>query len=160
MSTGQTAIDAFARAVEEGEALWWLGSLATIKATARDTAGQFSLVEVLEGEGEAPLHVHHREDEAFWVLEGEVVFEIGGKTIETGPGSFVFGPRDVPHRYTVKRGPARMIFLFTPGGFEDFIRATSEPAPERRMPKEGEGMMPDMDALPEIARRYGAELLE
>lgn len=158
MSTGSTATEAFAHAAGEGEARWWLGSLTVIKATSRDTAGQFTLVEVMEGAGEGPLHVHHREDEAFWVLEGEIVFEIGEKTIEAGPGSFLFGPRDVPHRYTVKKGPARLIFLLTPGGFEDLIRATSEPAHERRMPREGEGMA-DMNALPEIVKRYGAELL-
>lgn len=149
---------AFALHGGEGEARWWLGSLTTIKATAADTAGQFTLVEVLEGEGEAPLHVHHREDETFWVLEGEVEFEVAGEKFEAGPGSVIFGPRDVPHRYTVKRGPARMLFLFTPGGFEDCIRATSEPARERRIPRDGEGM-PDMDALPATVKRFGAELL-
>ena len=154
----EISIKAFGRSNGEGEARWWLGSLTTIKATAADTAGKFALVEVLEGEGEAPLHVHHREDEAFWILEGDVVFEVGGAKIEAGPGSFVFGPRDIPHRYTVKRGPARMLFLFTPGGFEDCIRATSVPAIEQRMPRDGEGM-PDFETLPEIVKRYGAELL-
>ena len=57
---------------DEGEARWWFGSLAVIKATAADTGGQFTIVEVTEPPGaEAPLHVHHREDEAFWILEGE-----------------------------------------------------------------------------------------
>ncbi|OWK22063.1 hypothetical protein AJ88_14585 [Mesorhizobium amorphae CCBAU 01583] len=111
-----------------------------IKATAAQTAGQLTLIEVLENEGEAPLHVHHREDESFQVMEGEIEFEIGGKKIMAGPGSFLFGPRDVPHRYTVKRGPARMLFFFTPGGFEDLLRATSVPANNRRIPPDGEGM--------------------
>ncbi len=57
----------------EGDARWWLGRLATIKATGKETGGQYTLVEALEPEGEAPLHVHHREDEGFWVLEGEDV---------------------------------------------------------------------------------------
>lgn len=151
-------ITTFARHAQQGEHRWWLGSLAVIKATANQTGGLFTPVEVLENEGEAPLHVHHREDESFWVIEGEIEFQVGGDTISAGPGSFLFGPRHVPHRYTIKKGPARMLFLFTPGGFEEFLRATSEPAGASRIPTEGEGM-PDMDALPEIARRYGCELL-
>src|SRR5919199_2824076 len=105
----------------EGVARWWGGGLATIKATGEETGGLYSLVEVLEPEGEAPLHVHHREDEAFWVLEGEVTFEIGEQTIKASPGSFVFGPKDVPHRYIVESGPARLLFLLSPAGFEEFI---------------------------------------
>jgi mannose-6-phosphate isomerase-like protein (cupin superfamily) len=149
---------AFSLAAGSGEHRWWLGSLATIKASSEQTGGQFALVEIQENETEAPLHVHHREDESFWVLEGEIRFEVGGKVIEAGPGSFLFGPRGVPHRYTVSKGPARMLFLFTPGGFENLLRATSDPAVEARIPREGEGM-PDFDKLPEIVQRYGCEIL-
>lgn len=149
----------FARHRDQGEARWWLGSLAVIKATGRETGGLYTLVEVTENEGETPLHVHHNEDETFWVLEGDIEFEVGGKTMEAGPGSFLFGPRGVPHRYVVRRGPARILFLFTPGGFEDLLRATSDPAAERRIPVGDEGM-PDVEALPGIARRYGTEMLE
>src|SRR5215213_7688844 len=100
----------------EGEARWWGGGLATIKATGKETGGRYTLVEVLEPEGEAPLHVHHREDEAFYVLEGEMTFEIGEETIKASPGSFLFGPRDIPHRYTVDSGPAKMLFILSPAG--------------------------------------------
>ncbi|MER8404209.1 MULTISPECIES: quercetin 2,3-dioxygenase [unclassified Mesorhizobium] len=155
---GRSIPHAFCSHALDGEARWWLGSLAVIKATAAQTAGQFTLVEVLESEGEAPLHVHHREDESFLVMEGEIEFEIGGKAIMAGPGSFLFGPRDVPHRYTVKRGPARMLFLFTPGGFEELLEATSVPAGDRRIPPDGEGM-PDMKTFPDVVRHYGCELL-
>lgn len=158
MTIGTSAAAAFARQADEGEARWWLGSLATIKATGAETGGRFCLVEVRENEGETPLHVHQREDETFVVLEGEVDFEVGGRPIPAGPGTVLFGPRGVPHRYVVRRGPARMLFLFTPAGFEDLLRATSDPAPERRIPREGEGM-PDFDALPGTVRRFGCELL-
>ena len=96
----------------EGEARWWMGGLATIKATGKETEGSYTLVEVLEPEGEQPFHVHHREDEGFWVLEGELTFsEVGEETIKASPGSFVFGPRDFPHRYTVDSGPAKLLFF-------------------------------------------------
>lgn len=147
----------------EGEARWWLGvSLATIKATGKETGGRYTLVEVLEPEGEeAPLHVHHREDEAFWVLEGELTFEVGEETIKASPGSFLFGPKDVPHRYTVNAGPARLLFVLSPSGFEDFIYATSEPAQERTLPPPPEGppSEAEMERLDALARQYGCEIL-
>ena len=68
----------FAHEPGEGEALWWIGMLATIKATAEQTGGQYTLVEILAPEGFAsPLHVHHFEDEGFYVLDGSVTIELG-----------------------------------------------------------------------------------
>jgi mannose-6-phosphate isomerase-like protein (cupin superfamily) len=145
----------------EGEARWWLGGLATIKATGKETGGLYTLVEVLEPEGEAPLHVHHREDEGFWVLEGEVTFEVGEEKIKASAGSFVFGPKGVPHRYTIESGPARMLFVLSPAGFEEFIYASSEPAKERTLPPQPEGppSEAEIEQLAELARQYGGELL-
>ncbi len=162
-SMNEDAARAYGLDEGEGEARWWLGvSLATIKATGKETGGRYALVEVLEPEGEeAPLHVHHNEDEGFWVLEGELTFEVGGEKIKASPGSFLFGPRDVPHRYTVESGPARLLFILSPAGFEEFIYATSEPAKELTLPPPPGGP-PDeaeMEQLGALARRYGAEIL-
>jgi quercetin dioxygenase-like cupin family protein len=162
-SMNEEAARAYGLEEGEGDARWWLGvSLATIKATGKETGGLYTLVEVLEPEGEeAPLHVHHHEDEAFWVLEGELTFYVGDETIKASPGSFLFGPKDVPHRYTVNSGPARLLFLLSPAGFEEFIYATSEPAKELVLPPPPEGP-PDeaeMEQLGAIAHRYGCELL-
>jgi quercetin dioxygenase-like cupin family protein len=147
----------------EGEAWWWGGvSLATIKATGKETGGHYALVEVLGAEGEeVSLHVHHREDEAFWVIEGELTFQVGDETIKASPGSFLFGPKDVPHGFTVDSGPARLLFLLSPAGFEEFIYATSEPARERTLPPPTEGppSEAEMEQLGAVARKYGCELL-
>jgi quercetin dioxygenase-like cupin family protein len=146
----------------EGEARWWGGGLATIKATGEETDGLYSIVEVLEPQGaQAPLHLHRKEDEAFYVLEGEMTFEIGEETIKASPGSFLFGPKDVPHRYTVESGPARLLFLLSPAGFEELIYATSEPASERTLPPppEGQPSEAEMEQLGALARQYGCELL-
>jgi quercetin dioxygenase-like cupin family protein len=146
----------------EGEAWWWWGSLATIKATGEETGGQYTLVEVLEAQGAAaPLHVHHNEDEAFFVLEGEMTFYVGEETIKAGPGSFLFGPKDVPHAYTVESGPARLLFLLTPAGFEGLIRETSEPAKSATLPPqpEEEPNEAEMEQLMAIAARYGGEIV-
>jgi mannose-6-phosphate isomerase-like protein (cupin superfamily) len=143
----------------EGDARWWLGGLVTVKATGKETDGRYALVEVLDPEGPQPLHVHHREDEGFWILEGEVIFEVGDETIKASPGSFVFGPKDVPHRYTVESGPAKILFVISPAGFEELIYATSEPAKELSLPPEPEGS-PDeaeMEQLHGLCRQYGVE---
>jgi mannose-6-phosphate isomerase-like protein (cupin superfamily) len=152
---------AFSLGAGEGEALWWLGSLTTIKATSEQTEGRYSLVEVLEPRGvEAPLHVHHREDEGFWVLEGEVTFRIGEEEIPAGPGSFVFGPRGVPHSYRVDSETARLLFILSPGGMEGFIRASSEPAASLTIPpSDGVYDESEMEGLVALAREYGAEIL-
>jgi mannose-6-phosphate isomerase-like protein (cupin superfamily) len=143
----------------EGEARWWIGGMATMKATGKETGGHYALVEVLDPEGPQPLHVHHREDEGFWILEGEVTFEVGDQTIKASPGSFVFGPKDVPHRYTVESGPARILFVLSPAGFEDLIYATSEPAKEITLPPAPEGPPneAEIEQLQAICRQYGVE---
>lgn len=74
---------------DEGEARWWFAALAVIKATAADTGGQMTIVDMTEPPGaQAPLHVHHREDEAFWILEGDVTLEVGDATIEASAGDY------------------------------------------------------------------------
>ncbi len=105
-----------------------------------------------------PLHVHHREDEGFWVLEGDVTFEVGGATIEAHAGDYAFGPRDIPHRYTVGDSGCRMLFIFTPGGFEDLLIATSEPAGSRTLPPPSTAE-PDLGRIAAIAKAHGNELL-
>jgi quercetin dioxygenase-like cupin family protein len=143
----------------EGEARWWFGSLAEIKATAADTGGQMTIIEVTEPPGsEAPLHVHHRDDEGFWILEGDVTFEVGDKSIQASAGDYVFGPRDIPHRFTVGDAGCRMLFILVPGGIEEVIRATSEPAASRALPPPPEEE-PDMDRLKEVVAAHGYELL-
>jgi quercetin dioxygenase-like cupin family protein len=118
-----------------------------------------AIVEITNPPGFAgPLHVHHREDEAFWILDGDVTFEVGDFTIEARVGDYVFGPRGIPHRYTVGDAGARMLFIFTPGGFEEFIRATSEPAVSRTVPTPS-AEAPDLERIAAIARTYGSELL-
>jgi quercetin dioxygenase-like cupin family protein len=158
--TSQTsALEPVAVPSGEGEARWWFGSLAVIKATAADTGGQMTIVEVTEPPGtEAPLHVHHTEDEAFWILEGDVTFYVGDATIEARAGDYVFGPRDIPHRFTVGDSGCRMLFIFTPGGIEDLIRATSEPARSRTVPPPPEEP-PDLERIKAIVKEYGNELL-
>jgi quercetin dioxygenase-like cupin family protein len=146
-------------AKDEGQARWWFASLAVIKATAADTGGQMSIIEITEPPGsEAPLHVHHREDEGFWILEGDLTFEVGDATIEAEAGDYVFGPRGIPHRYTVGSAGCRMLFIMTPGGFEDLIIAMSKPAASLTLPPPSDEE-PNWEQVAAIARAHGNELL-
>src|SRR5918997_404369 len=152
----------FAHEPGEGEAWWWFGLLATIKATSEQTGGQYTLVEILAPDGYGSvLHVHHFEDEGFYILEGEMTFYVGDQTIKAQPGSFLFGPKDVPHAFTVDSGPARLLFVLSPAGFEGLIREMGEPARSLSIPPQPEEP-PDeaeMERLAAIAARYGGEIL-
>ncbi len=144
---------------DAGEARWWLGGLTVIKATAEQTGGLLTVIEITEPPGfEAGLHVHHREDEGFWILEGDATFTIGESTVAARPGDFLFGPRDVPHGYTVGEAGCRILFILTPGGMEELIRATSEPAAQRTLPPPGRGE-PDWETLEIAAQAHGCEIL-
>ena len=152
----------FAHEPAQGEAWWWVGVLATIKATAEQTGGQYTLVEILAPEGyPGVLHVHHHEDEGFYILEGELTLHVGDQTLKAHPGSFLFGPKDVPHAFTVDSGPARLLFVLSPAGFEDLIREMGEPARELAIPPQPEEP-PDeaeMQRMMAIAAKYGNEIL-
>ena len=144
---------------DEGEARWWFGSLAVIKATAASTGGQMTVIEVTEAPGaEAPLHLHHHDDESFWILAGDVTFEVGDVTIGVGAGDYVFAPRGIPHRYTVGSQGCRMLFLLTPGGFEELVIGMSEPAVSRTLPPPSEAE-PDWERVAAVAQAHGCELL-
>ncbi len=157
--TSAQALHPMAVAKGEGEARWWLGNLAVIKARAEDTAGLVSILEITEPPGfDGPLHVHHREDEGFWVLEGGATFEVGGETIEAHAGDFVFGPRDIPHRYSVGENGCKLLFIMTPAGFENLVLEMSEPAASRTLPPPSEEE-PDWERIAAIAEKYGCELL-
>lgn len=143
-----------------GERLRWLGDPTTLKVTSRETSGRYALAEIVSTpESFVPLHVHHREDEAFYVLDGEVSFWVGEERSDAGPGAFVFGPKDVPHRYEVTSPSARMLMLFSPGGFEGFIRETADPAGHEPRPGALEDDF-DVEAMLAAAERFGAEVLD
>src|SRR5215467_8742612 len=143
---------------DQGEAIWFLRNRMTIKATGASTGGAFGLVESLIAPGfSPPLHVHHREEESFWVLEGELTMRCGDRSFRAGPGAFVFLPRDVPHTFVVEGdAPARMLTLLTPGGGEGVFIDAGRPA-------EGDGLPPaappDIEKLKRVSERYGAEIV-
>ncbi|TGS14982.1 cupin domain-containing protein [Mesorhizobium sp. M2E.F.Ca.ET.209.01.1.1] len=156
--SSHTADDARFLGPGEGEAIWFLRNRMTVKATEASTGGGFGLLESLIAPGfSPPLHVHRREDESFYVLEGELTMKCGDRIFRAPAGSFVFLPRNVPHTFVVEGDkPARMLTLLTPGGGEGVFIDAGRPA-------EGEGLPPasppDIEALKRVSARYEAEII-
>ena len=159
MNTPSSTASPIALRQDEGEALWFLGVLATIKAASEMTSGRVAVIEHLAPEGAgSPLHVHHREDEWFYIIEGNLIFWVGGRTIEASAGSFVYGPRDIPHTFTVTSTEARFLLVAEPAGFENFMRTLAEPAQTRSLPP-ATGQPPDPARMMAVAAEYGIEIL-
>jgi quercetin dioxygenase-like cupin family protein len=150
---------AITRAPGEGEHVWAFGTLATLKATGEQTAGRATVIEQRAPRGAgSPLHVHRREDEWFYVLEGSITFWVGGDVFEAEAGAFVYGPRDVPHTFAVSSDEARFLLVTGPSGFDAFMRAAGEPAPSATIPPPA-GPPADMGPLVQLAAGYGIEIL-
>jgi quercetin dioxygenase-like cupin family protein len=140
--------------------VWYNGSLMTFLATGEDTQGQFALIEAVVRNGNAPpQHIHRREDEIFYVLEGELAVSVGDRTTKAVPGTMVFLPRNVPHSFTVESEQVRMFILITPSGFEGWFKELSVPAPAMTLPPASEVAYKDVQRMLEVAPRYGLEFV-
>lgn len=147
---------------EEGRPIWSFGALMNLKMTGDETGGAFALVDHLADPGvESPYHVHHREEELFYVLDGEIdcfYGEGGDARIRAGPGETVYLPRDIPHGFRIASSdPCRMLVLVAPAGVEELWLEAGEPAPELTTPPPQEEP-PDLDAMAPLFDRYGVEV--
>lgn len=152
--------NAFASAHGDGQAFWFLSTLIEMKATAENTGGVFSLFEELHPPGyETPMHIHRNEEEAFYVVEGEATFTVGEETISAKPGTFLYGPRDIQHKYKVEGSmPLKLLIMLLPAGGEQFFIESSVPADEFKLPPDT--LAPDMGKLIAAAQKYGIEIVE
>ncbi|HET9720514.1 MAG TPA: cupin domain-containing protein [Solirubrobacteraceae bacterium] len=154
------------RVVTEDELLWFLGTLVRVKLEGRHTAGRFGLWEGVLPRGAAPPLHSHPQDETFYLLEGEVTAWLAEPErcdedwVEThgrrcGAGAVIFAPAGTPHTFRVESDTARMLFLSTPAGIEDYVRALSEPAqwPWLQPPPDGPRVPPERVA--EVERELG-----
>ncbi len=126
-----------------------------VKADSRDTAGLLAVFEgsLAPGEPGPPLHLHTREDEALYVLEGTVLLQIGEDRHELTAGAFAWIPRDTPHAFANAAGTAvRMMNICVPGGLEGLFAEQGEYFARLRG-------APDPAELGRIGARYGGRLL-
>jgi uncharacterized cupin superfamily protein len=153
-----TQVRPYVRRDGEGDALWFLGNLVTVKATGAQTRGRLTVVEFVNPPGFAPpLHRHIEEDELFYVLSGTAEFRCDGVELPAGPGDLVLLPVGLAHTFLVGPDePLRCLQITTPSGFEDFAAAVGEPAAERRLP---EPAPVDPAALGHAAALHAVEIL-
>jgi quercetin dioxygenase-like cupin family protein len=142
----------------EGDAVWSLGGRFTTKLAGKDADEQLALIEaVVWRGGEPPLHIHHREHEAWYVLEGQLTFHVGDAELVATAGSFAFAPKGVPHAFTVDVEPTRVLLVAAPAGFERFATELGVPAAGTTPPDDLE--VPGPDVLGPVAERYGIEVI-
>ncbi len=163
MSAGETGTERGTVGVypDGGRSIWLLGMLATFKAVSEETGGEYSLYELtIPPQLGALPHIHHRETEAFYVLDGEVEFLKGEHTVRAGVGEFVFIPKGMVHGFTnAGQEVARCLAIVTPGGLhEKLLAGLGEQAKAETLPPPPEGV-PDVERIAQIVRKYGTEML-
>ncbi len=145
----------------EGRSLWVLGELVTHKTARDQTGGAYSLFEVTTQPGEGPPpHVHHREDESFYVLEGEYEFFSGEGIIQVGAGSLLCVPRGALHAHkNVGEGVGRLLATQTPGGlYERFFEEVGEEVDGHDGGPPAFDDQPDARTVMEVAAAHGIEI--
>ena len=143
----------------EGRLLWVLGELVTRKVASEQTGGAYSLFEVVtQPQVGPPPHIQHREDECFYVLEGEYEFLVEGRTLRMPAGSLLYVPKGNLHAHkNVGEETGRMLVSQTPGGLhERFFEELGEPAKDTLSPVSEEP--PNVQRIGTIAAKYGIEI--
>lgn len=159
-STRAPSLEPAPVAAGDGLRVWAMGVLVTLKALAEDTGGGYSLFEdeVPPGAGPPP-HVHSREDETWYMLDGELDWVVGGRTFPARTGAFLHLPRGVPHSFSNRSGrPARMVLTYAPAGFEAWFLEVGKPVADPSIPAP---VTPDeIRAAVEAAERYGVSFVK
>jgi quercetin dioxygenase-like cupin family protein len=148
------------RGRDEGQATWFFNALMTTVASTAETGGAYSLTEhLVTSASNPPMHVQVDEDEAFYILDGEVEFEVDGQVAVATAGTFAFVARGAAHTFRVLTETARMLVICSgkpADNLEDFFLGMGQPATERRLPEPG---APDEARLVELCARTGIELV-
>ena len=158
MSTATTST--IIRTGDDGQATWFFNALVTTKAAMSETAGVYSLTEhLVTAASNPPMHVQTDEDEAFYILDGEIEFEVDGNVAIATSGTFAFVARGAAHTFRVLTPTARMLVICSgkpADNLEDFFTSMGTPATERALPTPG---APDLDRLMELCDRTGIALV-
>jgi mannose-6-phosphate isomerase-like protein (cupin superfamily) len=145
----------------QGRALWHLGALMQFKALMSETNDQFWALEGFADRNMAvPLHAHTREDELWFVIEGEIRFTVGDATYDAGPGAFAYIPRGVAHTFQIRSATARWFGVGIGGALDQWFFETGEPAQALTLPPPA--APPDETAVAAIVaslQAYGTETL-
>jgi quercetin dioxygenase-like cupin family protein len=128
------------------------GETVIFKAVSTDTDGAYTLIEVIdEPQAGPPMHLHRREDEAFYVLEGTFAFQVGDRALTATAGWFITAPKGTPHSYkNIGTTPARMLTLFVPAGIENFFEDLSKLTAAGTL---------DIDSIVAVSAKQGIEVV-
>ncbi len=157
--SSRTITNPYGIAAGEGLAdVWFKTGRVTVKAGRAETGNAFSQIETDDPRGLATaLHVHHNEDESFYVVEGDVTLLVGGERIDLATGDYAFAPRGIAHAYIVRSERARMLVTFSPGGLEELFVAFGMPVDAGEPP--GGEVQPPIDELVRRFGGYGCEIV-
>lgn len=158
MTVAQPVGTPYTLSAGEGRSIWFLGTLMTVIAGDEQTGGAYTLIDATMPAGFGPPpHIHRAEDELFFMLEGKITVYCGEETWELEPGMAAFLPKGVVHRFVVSEdGPARMLQLTNPAGFEHFAAEVGEPATEAVLPPPS---VPDIAKLVSVAAQHNIDIL-
>jgi mannose-6-phosphate isomerase-like protein (cupin superfamily) len=140
----------------EGADFWILGDQVTAKLGPQHTGGSFSVAEITAAPGGGPPpHVHSREDEMFFVLEGMFSFFLKDRTYRGGPGACVYLPKGIPHTFkNVGDTSGKFLALAAPTGFEKFAAAVAS----KTRPTSREIDPADIQRLLALAPEFGIDM--
>jgi mannose-6-phosphate isomerase-like protein (cupin superfamily) len=142
----------------QGETFWLFGDFYAIKTTAGQTGGAYSITEIESFPGNGPPpHIHHKEDECFYVVEGAFSVIVADRIYDVADGDFVRIPRGTPHTYkNVGAIPGKMLVILTPGGFERMWAELGRPGSLNQPPKDDDPST--LNRLLSLAAGYGLEI--
>ena len=142
----------------QGPKYWIVGDQITVKITGDQTGGAYAASEnYINPQGGPPPHVHHREHECFYVLDGQLMFGCGDASFVGGPGAAAFLPKGVPHVFkNIGDRPARFLLIAAPAGFEAMVAAAGESVPH--IPFDKQVGPADIEKLLAVCPRFGVEL--
>ncbi|HWM21070.1 MAG TPA: cupin domain-containing protein [Ilumatobacteraceae bacterium] len=160
-----TTLDTVVHHRDEGPATWFLNGLMTVKASNVDTGGAYCLMEhVLTPASNPPMHIQTDEEEAFYVIDGQIEFEVEGQVVVARAGTFALVPRGAAHTFRVLTDTARTLVISSTGangpapsgGLERFFRSVGTAAPSHTLPVPA---APDPVALTAAAAEHGIVIL-
>ena len=136
---------------------WYIGHLMSILISSKDTNGSFSLIHGYEIKGlEPPPHIHTKEDESFYILDGEINYTVDKEVFNGKRGDWIFLPRNIQHSFQVQSDQAEVLIHLSPGGFEEYFKEMSEPAKALIIPPRPQGP-PDVKRIIATASKYGVK---
>jgi quercetin dioxygenase-like cupin family protein len=155
-----TATTTLIRNRDEGDPTWFFNGLVTTVARTAETGGAYSLTEhLVTAASNPPMHVQADEDEAFYILDGEVEFEVDGSTVVATPGTFAFVARGAAHLFRVLTPTARMLVICSgkpSDNLEYFFSNMGRPATTRTLPAPA---APDEERLAALCATTGINLV-